>query len=252
MDIGAYAAEAVVEATHWWFAGRRILFSQIIKGFGLPQDSAVLDIGTSTGTNLRMLRNLGFTRVTGLDQSPEAIRFCAEKGFGHVQIGDVCELPFPDNVFDLVLATDIIEHVTSDNEALREIRRVLKPNGHLLLTVPTFRLLWGMQDDVSHHQRRYKMRELLDKVRAAGLIPQQYFYFNYILFFPILIARRLLRLLGVRGASENKINPAWLNSILLPLFLFDINTARWLKPPFGVSALAVAVPLPSASNTSNT
>ena len=251
MDSAAYTAEAVVEASHWWFVGRRILFSRIIEGLKLSRNAAVLDVGTSTGTNLRMLRSLGFTQVTGLDQSADAIRYCAEKGLGHVQLGDICELPFPDNFFDLVLATDIVEHVPADVLAMSEIRRVLKPDGHLLLTVPTFRLLWGLQDDVSHHQRRYKMPELLGKLRTAGLNPERHFYFNYLLFLPILIARRLMRLTGVRVASENNLNPSWLNSILLPLFLFDIKTAGWLRPPVGVSALVVAAPFPSKSAASN-
>ena len=144
MDIATYAAEAAVEADHWWFVGRRALFSQIIETFNLPQDAAVLDIGTSTGTNLRMLRNLGFTEVTGLDRSPEAIRFCSAKGLGEVLLGDICDLPFRDATFNLVLATDIVEHVDDDLQAMKEIRRVLKANGRLLLTVPTFPLLWGI------------------------------------------------------------------------------------------------------------
>ncbi len=80
MDIATYAAEAAIEADHWWYVGRRLLFSDIIKALGLPESADVLDVGTSAGTNLRMLRDLGFARVIGVDQSREAIRFCAEKG----------------------------------------------------------------------------------------------------------------------------------------------------------------------------
>ena len=82
MDIATYAAEAAVEADHWWFVGRRALFSQIIETFNLPQDAAVLDIGTSTGTNLRMLRNLGFTEVTGLGLEPGSNPILLREGFG--------------------------------------------------------------------------------------------------------------------------------------------------------------------------
>ena len=89
MDIATDAAEAAIEADHWWFVGRRLLFSDLIKGLGLPRDAEILDVGTSTGTNLRLLRNLGFARITGVDQSPDAIRFCAEKGLGAVRLGDV-------------------------------------------------------------------------------------------------------------------------------------------------------------------
>jgi SAM-dependent methyltransferase len=240
MDIAAYAAEAVVEAKHWWFVGRRLLFSGIIRELGLPHDSLVLDVGTGTGTNLRLLRDLGFGRVTGIDQSPEAIRFCAEKGLGDVKQADACGLPFPDQTFDLIFATDVIEHVDDDFSALRELRRVLKPGGYLLLTVPAFAALWGLQDDVSQHKRRYQLNQLLSMLRDANLSPQQHFYFNYLLFLPILVARRLMRMLNIRVASENEINTASLNWALTLLFRFDVKTAPLLRPPIGVSALVVA------------
>jgi SAM-dependent methyltransferase len=214
MELRNYTAEAVAEANHWWFVGRRFLFSNIIKSCGLPDIAEILDIGTGTGTNLRMLSDLGFTRVTGLDQSPEAIRYCAQKGFGKVELADICTLPFPNCSFDLILATDIIEHVEDDGLALCEIRRVLKPNGYLLLTVPTFQFLWGLQDDVSHHKRRYCLSTLLSRIRDAGLVTKRHFYFNYLLFVPIFLARGVIRLFHIELASEHKINTKWLNCIL--------------------------------------
>jgi SAM-dependent methyltransferase len=187
-----------------------------------------------------MLRGLGFARIIGVDQSPEAIRFCAEKGLGEVQLGDVCALPFGDRRFDLVLATDIIEHVEDDLSALRELRRVLKPGRHLLLTVPAFSLLWGVEDEVSHHKRRYRLPGLLEKLRRVDLSPEQHFYFNYLLFLPILVTRRLIRMFNIRIATEGELNTEWLNHVLTPLFRLDVKTAARLRPPVGVSALAVA------------
>jgi SAM-dependent methyltransferase len=184
MDTATYAAEAVLEENHWWYVGRRVLFSEIIKTLRLSENVDVLDVGTSTGTNLRMLRDLGFSKIRGLDQSPDAIRYCAEKGLGTVQLGDICALPFDDCRFDLVLATDIIEHVEDDLLALRELYRVLKPGANLLVTVPTFEILRGPGDDVSHHKRRYRLPELLKKLNHANLVPTEFFYFNYLLFFP--------------------------------------------------------------------
>jgi SAM-dependent methyltransferase len=240
MDIAAYAVEAAVEADHWWFVGRRLLFSDIIKGFDLPPDAEILDVGTSTGTNLRLLRDLGFTRITGVDKSPEAIRFCAAKELGEVRLGDVCALPFANQWFDLILATDVIEHVEDDLSALRELRRVLKPGGSLLLTVPAFPLLWGLQDDVSHHKRRYRLNQLLERLQNADLPQRRYFHFNYLLFLPILASRRLMRVLKIRVASEGQINAGWLNRALTLLFRFDVKTASRLRPPIGVSALVIA------------
>jgi SAM-dependent methyltransferase len=240
MEVATYAAEAVIEADHWWFVGRRRLFSDIVKGLALPRSAAILDVGTGTGANLRLLRDLGFERVTGVDFSAEAIRFCAEKGLGEVQPGNVCAMPFGDRAFDLVFATDVIEHVEDDVAALQEIRRVLKPGGRALLTVPAFPILWGLQDEVSHHRRRYRLRRLLDRMQAAGLSPQRHFYFNYLLFLPILAARRLMRLMRFRPACEGDVNTRWLNVVLTALFRIDVKTAPWLRPPFGVSALIVA------------
>jgi len=239
MDSTAYAAEAAIEADHWWFVGRRLLFSELIRGFELALDAEILDVGTSTGTNLRLLRDLGFARITGVDQSPDAVRFCAEKGLGTVQLGDIRALQLPDRHFDLVLATDVIEHVDDDLAALRELRRVLRPGGYLLLTVPAFHLLWGLQDEVSHHERRYRLRKLLKLLHIADLSPRQYFYFNYLLFLPILAARRVMRTLKIRIASENEINAGWLNRVLITLFRFDVEDAPRLHPPFGVSARVV-------------
>ena len=210
MDIAAYAVEAAIEADHWWYVGRRLLFSNIVKALGLPENADILDVGTSAGTNLRMLRDLGFVHVSGVDQSREAIRFCAEKGFGEVQLGNVCTLPFGDDRFDLILATDIIEHVEDDLAALCELDRVLRPGQHLLLTVPAFSLLWGLEDDVSHHKRRYRLPELLEKLRRANLIPVQHFYFNYLLFLPILATRFLMRIININVATEGELNTAWL------------------------------------------
>ena len=60
MDASTYAVEAEIEATHWWFVERRALIVRMIKSLGLDASARVLDIGTSTGTNLRMLREIDF------------------------------------------------------------------------------------------------------------------------------------------------------------------------------------------------
>src|SRR5262245_30041084 len=106
MKDGTYAAEAAHEADHWWFVGRRNLFAREIARIGLARDAPVLDLGTSSGTNLRMLRNAGYSNVLGLDSSNEALRWCVSKGFRPVIKGDITRLPFADAAAALVLATD--------------------------------------------------------------------------------------------------------------------------------------------------
>lgn len=236
----AYAVEAVVEETHWWFVGRRRLFRRELERADIPPGATILDVGTSTGANLRLLRNLGYARVTGLDVSPDAIRFCESKGLGPVHQGDVCAIPFPDGHFDLVLATDVIEHVEDEPRALAEIRRVLAPGGRVLLTVPAFQSLWGLQDEVALHQRRYRRGPLVDLVRRAGLQPRRAFYFNYLLFGPIWLARRVMRAARIRVRSEGEVNTLALNVLLTAIFTLDVWSAPVVRPPFGVSILVLA------------
>ena len=249
MEQSTYAVESRVEASHWWFTERRRLFSRLIAGLHLPADGPILDIGTSTGTNLRMLRDLGFSRVEGVDTSTESVRWCESKGLGHVTLGDVCNLPFEDASFEMVLATDIIEHVDDDATAIREIRRVLKPGGFVLVTVPAFMSLWGLQDDVSHHKRRYLAEQVLSRVTGAGLVVLQSFYFNYLLFVPIWLGRKIIRLFGVKLKSEAEVNTSWLNGIMKLIFRLDVATAPFLKPSFGVSYLVVARPRDSTEDS---
>jgi SAM-dependent methyltransferase len=240
MELAVHAVEAVVEQTHWWFVGRRRLFAREVAALGLSPSARVLDIGTSTGTNLRMLRDAGYERVLGVDQSVEAIRHCEAKGLGQVHHGDICALPFADESFDLVLATDIVEHVVDDALALREVARVLAPGGSLLLTAPAFQSLWGLQDDVAQHRRRYRMHQLLRIVAAAGLKPLRRYHFNYLLFAPIWLARRVIGLLGLPLRSEAEVNTPLLNAILSGIFYVDTLTSPVLRPFFGVSILIVA------------
>ena len=239
MDAENFAVEAQVEEHHWWFVGRRELFARELRHMGLNSTSSVLDVGTGTGANLRMLQSLDARHVTGLDSNELAIRYCDSKGLGQVRRGDICAIPFADNTFDFVVATDVIEHVDDDFAALREIARVLKHGGRALVAVPAFQALWGLQDIVAHHKRRYRLRPLLRKMQAAGLTPRRYYYFNYLLFAPIWMARRLISFLDIKRNSEAEFNSPFINRCLSAIFTIDTSTAPFLRPPFGVSILVV-------------
>ncbi|MES1158105.1 MAG: class I SAM-dependent methyltransferase [Haliangium ochraceum] len=249
LEESVYAVDARLERDHWWYVGRRKLFARLISALGVAANEAVLDIGTSSGTNLRMLRDIGFTDVSGLDFSEEAIRFCAEKGLGTVRRGDITDIPFSDHSFSLVLATDIIEHVDDDARALQEVARVLRPGRSAIITVPAFPSLWGFQDDVSQHKRRYRMEPLLQKIRAAGLEPRRQFHFNYLLFGPIWAARQLMKVWPHPYHSESEVNTPLLNQVLTAIFNLDIAMAPRFAPPFGVSILVVASKPPLADGT---
>ena len=78
-------------------------------------------------------------------------------------------LPFPDAVFDLIMAMDIIEHVDDDEPVFRELARVIRPGGTLVLSSPLHPNSWTSFDDVVGHLRRYQPQELLAKLAHHGL-----------------------------------------------------------------------------------
>jgi SAM-dependent methyltransferase len=240
MQTAVYEVEDAVEANHWWFVGRRALLRSLLKRSADPSQSRVLDIGTGTGGNLRLLRELGFQSIDGIDFSEDAIEYCRQKGFEKVQLGDACRLPFEDNSFDVTLATDVLEHLEDDHQAAREIARVLKPGGLGVITVPAFPCLWGLQDEVACHVRRYRMRGLLACLDQAGLEIEKRFHFNYLLFGSIWLARQVIRLAKIPLRSENELNSPFLNAILKAIFTVDVHSAKVLHPPFGVSICVLA------------
>jgi hypothetical protein len=106
--------------------------------------------------------------------------------------------------------------------------------------VPTFQALWGVQDEIGMHKRRYRKEKLVQLAREAGLTVLRDYYFNYVLFLPIWLTRMVVRRARLSVENENNINTPLLNRLFGLLFAFDTTTAPWIHPPFGVSALVLA------------
>jgi len=229
-----------VEGTHWWYIGRRRIMAFFLREIveRLGRRPRIADVGCGTGANLLLLQEFG--DVTGIDISDDALSFCRERGLDNVRLGSAEELPLDDGSIDLLTAFDVVEHLDDDAAGLREFHRVLKPDGRILLFVPAFMFLWGVQDDVSNHRRRYTMPELLDVVLRAGFEVERSSYVNITFFVPIFLVRWFMRLTGVKTDSENRINISALNGIFARVFSFESRLLRLMNFPFGVSAVCVA------------
>jgi SAM-dependent methyltransferase len=156
-----------------------------------------------------------------------------------VTLADIQKDNLPAELYDFILATDVLEHLSEDGKALSNIMQGLKRGGHVLITVPCFQSLWGPQDIVAQHLRRYGKSELLNLVEEAGLNVKKSFYFNYLLFVPIWIARRIL-MKANKIQNENEINSPLINALLKGIFYVDCWSAPFVSPPFGVSAFVLA------------
>jgi SAM-dependent methyltransferase len=180
--------------------------------------------------------------VEGVDISDEALQFCRKRGLENVRHADVAQLPFPDEQFDVVTALDVLEHLDDDTAALREFRRVLKPGGRVFVFAPAHKWLWSLQDEVSHHKRRYVRRTLRDVVMDAGLEIERQTYVSTFLLPVIYLGRQWLkvRMKFQEFNTENNLHPAWSNTILRNVFESEIPILRFMNMPFGASLLCVA------------
>jgi SAM-dependent methyltransferase len=163
MDEQEIAKSAALEQRHWWYAGRRALVRRLLRG--VDRGRAV-DIGSGSGGNTAVLRDLGWD-VAAVEWSPTASQLVAARGIPTVR-GDARRLPFADASVDLVLSTDLWEHVDEDDEVAAEAFRVLRPGGRLLVAVPAGAVLWSGHDVALGHVRRYERRTLTALVDAAG------------------------------------------------------------------------------------
>lgn len=230
-----------VEGSHWWYIGRRRIIASFVREICRAfkdRRPKILDVGCGTGANLVMLGEFG--EAHGIDVSEDALSFCRERGLANVRHGAAEELPYEDETFDLVTALDVVEHLDDDLAGLKEFRRVLRSDGRILLFVPAFMFLWGVQDDVSHHRRRYTLPELLRVVREAGFEIERATYANITFFLPILAVRKVMRWTGLRTETENSIGISALNGLLGRVFGAESAILRRMNLPFGVSALCVA------------
>ena len=239
MQQHTYAIMRRVEESHWWFVGRR----QIIRSFlerlcrdlkmsrseqGLSSTLNILDVGCGTGANLEMLSQFG--AAEGVDVSGEALSFCQQRGLTNVKQGAAEALPYAADSFDLVTGLDVVEHLDDDLAGLKEMRRVLRRGGRTLLFVPAFMFLWGVQDDVSNHRRRYTLKGLKRVVRNAGFEVERATYVNLSFFAPI----------RLRPESENNLTIGFLNGGLGKVLGAESFPLRYLNFPFGVSIICVA------------
>ena len=224
---------------HWWYRGRRLIIDTELRRLPLPVPATVLDAGCGSGRTLLQLAGLG--SVSGIELNPEAAGLARERGEFDVRVGRLEELPWETGSFDLITCLDVIEHTPDDRVTLRELRRVARPGGWLLVTVPAYQTLWSLHDEANHHYRRYNRKTLAAAADEAGWDLVRMSSFNSLLLAPAAVVRLAQRRrLGDDYTPELKVGPPWLNAVLeRPLQM----EARWLSRgrtlPAGLSLLAV-------------
>lgn len=218
----------MIEQNNWWFVSRRNFIMKLVKGI-VNKDSKILEVGCSTGKLLELLKKKGYKDVIGIDISKEAVK----KSKCNVLLMDATKTKFKDNQFDLIIASDVLEHMKDDLCTLYEWNRILKRNGYIIVFTPAFNFLWSKHDEMNHHYRRYTKYSLRNALLGSGYDIHRLSYWNTFLFLPVL----LFRLSKSRKLTVNR----YIDRLFCSIMNVESFLLGFMNLPIGVSVFAIGV-----------
>ena len=237
MDIKLHKQHQAVQGSHWWFRVKDNILKDFVSKY-LKKGDTVLDFGCNYGHSVKILRDLGFDAV-GVDVSSEAINFGKSIGISDIYLSS--EQNFVSNSFDAVISLDVLEHIEDDKKAFSKISQITKHGGYVVIIVPAFMFMWGIQDVISQHYRRYTLSTLTKLVKESEdfeIVRKT--YFNTFLFLPIVMVRLWARIFPPKNRdSDLSINNSILNNLFFYIFDLERRLLNHINFPFGVSALLI-------------
>lgn len=220
---------------HWWWRARNRIVLDALGSLRLPQGARILDVGCADGYLFPELERFG--RVYGLEPEEEIVRESAHADRIHAgALDDAFQSGRP---FELVLMLDVLEHLDAPGKALDQVARLLVPGGHLVLTVPAFRLLWTRHDELNEHRTRYRREEITHSLADAGFQVREARYTFHGLFFAKLL-RRAVEAAGLAPSGHPTVPPRSVNELVYRFHRVEDRVLDSLDLPFGSTVFAVA------------
>lgn len=232
---------ASVEDAMWWYRALRANLSALLPG---PEQGAglrLLDAGCGTGGWLKALAaERPDIDSTGLEYDPLGAELAARRSGRPVAVGSIASLPFAHSCFDIVTSSDVLCHAGVDEAAsLDEMRRCLRPGGHLLMNLPAYEWMMSEHDRSVANARRYSEAGLVALLKTHGFSDIRATFWNSVLF-PLMVLKRKLAPSG--GTSDVTNYPKPLEAIFSALTGLETAAIRkGAQLPFGGSILVKAV-----------
>ena len=241
MDPTAYSRHYELDRTHFWRVAKRRLVLEWLDRYAPRRESRdLLDIGGACSVVSAEMSRFG--RVTVVEPDAGMVQAARERLGVEVLQGSLPDaLPVP-GPFDAITLLDVLEHVHEDAESLKTVRRLLRPGGALICTVPAFQWLWSDHDVVLHHLRRYTRPQLRALLESAGLRVRRISYYTTFLLPVLAMQRAIGRLKPHRKAPTYDVtvpHPA-LNGLLGMAMSVERSLLRYADLPLGSSLIAVA------------
>lgn len=158
------------DGSHYIDQASRLHACNELKNKVHTKNAVILEIGSSSGYLLREIKmSFPDSFLIGSDCIPEPLENIAKKisDIPLIQF-DLVNCPLPDNCVDVVVALNVLEHIKEDENALRQINRILKHGGYAIIEVPANRELYDFYDEQLRHFRRYSLPELKTLTEEAG------------------------------------------------------------------------------------
>jgi SAM-dependent methyltransferase len=230
------------EANHFWYRGFRSyllpVFATAVAG---RSHVRILDVGCGTGYNLGLLARHGAS--FGLDLNERGLAHARDVG-RPIMRADTTRLPFADGTFDLVTSFDMMQCIPTDREAVREMARVAKPGGVVVVSMAALAILHGDHSEVWQEYRRYDRATARALAEQAGLRVERVAFMFATLFPLLLVSRGVQRLTrrfrDVRDDTDITIPPAPVNGVLSWLLDVEAALSRRAGMPVGSSVFFVA------------
>jgi SAM-dependent methyltransferase len=232
---------AKAQATHFWFRGFRAFISPVLLELTAARRGVrIIDCGCGVGQNIQLLQRYG--RVVGFDRNQTGVRLTRASGATVVR-ADAAHAPFRSAAFDIATAFDVLPFVESDVAAVREMARMVRTGGAVVLTMAALEFLRGDHSESWGELRRYTpamTRRLLEQ--ADLQVERVSFLFGSL--FPLMLSVRLVQRLlrplrGPRDDTDIAVPWAPVNALLTAIVTAEARAARLVPLPVGSSILAV-------------
>ena len=228
------------------FFERKMVFDQLGNFLKTNKHPVICDFGCSTGYMLNEIREENPDSVLlGVDIIESGLLKLSRSNSDIMLFKfDITNIPFPNELLDVVICLNVLEHITDDMAVLHEFYRAIRPGGVCCLVVPYGKKLYDYYDAACKHVRRYGKNELITRCRSAGFTV---LYNNYLasLIYPAFYLKKTLGKRAIMQEEEREIKMkedikvTKENTLIKNLFAVDYHLSRICKFPFGIREIVL-------------